>query len=226
MAYRQSRGDQFHTKPMCALDTCSVERWLILAEYIDRNPITEPIYTPDWDVLIFQNLPEACATFLAGDGSSSMVGLPGNPNFWQNIHLLVNRRPLDVFKEVFTRNLVGCSTWLCDMYLWTEAITSSDLKIANLNVVESGSYFCPAITYDPGRYTGNDVFQHVPPQNEGEATGPVPSPKVIKWIHGRPHFLLRSTGEPIRANVVHCWGPLKDRTGELLADAIRGRHDA
>jgi hypothetical protein len=203
----------------------SLNRWLVLLDYMEKNTSDEPIYAPDWDVLVFQDLNVALEPFMELPAASLRVGIVGFDNYWQNVHMVKNTEPLKIFlRTVYDLLKKGCNN-LHDMGCWTEAVNKGCLQMTDMNKVVNGSYFDPAITYDPGRYHGKDVFQHEQPKNEMEATGHIPSMKVVKWVSGKPYFVLKDTGELVKANTIHCWGPLKGSTAKVLADAVNGRND-
>ena len=180
------------------LNFFSIARWFTVLS-IARTFSSKrwPIFIADWDMLIFARLQESLAPFLDFD-----IGRTVNHPNAGDASAAYYIRSVDVL-EAFCSEL----QWLAnndsplligiqDMSAWSLVAHKRNLKVADLTEIQNGS------TFDHNIHAGDGIYVM-----DGRA-------KQITWRDGVPFFKLLS-GEPVRANVVHCWGSYKNREWEL-----------
>jgi hypothetical protein len=182
------------------LNFSSIARWFLLCDQMWAGNIEPPVFTPDWDVLIFSDLREACAPFLKYDFASC---------FFENgrivAPMLINSiLPLESFCQVALLK----QEWTehdHDMVFWDTVHKDrrSTWSVGNLSLPADDTVF------DPGMHQQVPGFALATEANES---------KRLVWKDHKPHFVTPQ-GKLVRAHTIHCWGSYKNRTAELLGRA-------
>lgn len=179
----------------------SICRWFVLQEYLKSKTLDAfPVLCLDWDVLVFINLVEAYAPFCGFDFTHSVID--GHESAAYGIN---NRKSLDSFCDMILRMCEPGATSMNDMndmMAWKLNRIQGNLTAGNLYEEINGSVFDHNVCLFGNRFA--------------DAGGA----KKIVWKSGIPHFLDRSTGRPIKANTIHCWGSFKSRTSEMKKHAM------
>jgi hypothetical protein len=172
----------------------SYVRWFAIRDLMKRSGLDYPVFTPDWDLMIFQNVAEACKPF------SMWECLLGGSAYY-----IRHAGVLDEFCEAAMRALrFREHAHPTDMTIWQRLGINKYL----IRRPEHGALFDINIHLKQGCQldAGADKFN-------GR------SPKKIYWIDGRPHFMDLASAELVKANCIHCWGSFKEKTGELAGKA-------
>lgn len=176
-----------------------ISRWAAIYDFMRLNKLDEPIFSADWDVLIFQNLNDACAPFVEFD-VNDMGRTFSEP--YEVKHFALIKEYIDHVAAYYKpgpdpmKNMNGMATWARFLD------DRPDVHCGNLNQVMNDSIF------DRNIHCDTDIF-------EGDGCN-----KRIYWIDKKPHFKRLADGKMIRANILHCWGDYKEKTAQLLQQSI------
>lgn len=181
-----------------------ISRWATIFDYCAKHNINEPIFSADWDVLVMDDLNVTYAPFAACDvtwmgfGGSEPYGVKHYQIIKEFIEFCINeirngKRNMTIMAA--DRSYNGMDAWA----RFSEA--RKDLLFGSLNQIVNDSIFDRNIQCDL------DIFE------------PDGASKRIYWQDGKPYFKLLINGKLIKANILHCWGEYKKRTGELIQKA-------
>lgn len=176
-----------------------ISRWAAIYDFMRVNKLDGPIFSADWDVLIFQNLNECYQPFINFDvthmglGWSEPYGVKHPEIIKEYLDHISNRA---AHEPTLTNTLNGMSAW--GHFLWLRA----DLNCGNLNQIVNDSIF------DRNIHCDTDTF-------EGDGSN-----KRIFWIDKKPYFKRIADEKMIRANIIHCWGDYKDKTDQVLEQSL------
>lgn len=181
-----------------------ISRWATIYDYCCAHDMNEPIFSADWDVMIFDDLNRTHAPFASYDvtwmglGGSEPYGVKHYQTIKKFIEFCVNE--IRAGKRNFTimagdRSFNGMDAWA------RFSLAHPTLTFGDLNQVVNDSIF------DRNIQTDTHLFE------------PDGNCKKIYWQNGQPYFKNISNGKMIKANIIHCWGEYKKRTHELLTQA-------
>jgi hypothetical protein len=183
----------------------SVYRWLAISALMKLGNIHCPVFTPDWDCMIFSDIEKACAPFLTFDFGTSFF----ENNRIVSPGLVNNREAIDDFCDIVHAK----TSWGehdNDMSLWQAVrdLHPGKYRIANMAApVENGEF--GKCVFDCGMH---QIVESCPVKTNAHGV------KIIEWNNRKPYF--RMTDESlIRAHLIHCWGSYKKKTGQLLEKA-------
>lgn len=199
--------------PGGGLGSLSIQRWLVLADYMEASRAPFPVFSPDWDVMFFQDLVKAYAPFMRYEWTK--MGQPANGTAAYSMNsmepLIRCRQALEQLK---TSPGSGWEDRLIrnDMSLWNVVGSEKPEAVGDLDQIIDGSTFDWSPAMDV-----RDVFVKDSIYN-------MPTKKVV-WKNGKPHYVLKATGELVRLNIMHCWCWFKPQMKSILDCAKRGRTD-
>lgn len=191
---------------ICGVNYASIYRWLAIRAVMVTRDIQCPVFTPDWDCMIFSDIESACAPFSTCDFGTS---------FFENNRIvspgLVNNPAAisDFVKLVHTKTSWGEND--NDMCLWQSVRDSNPGKYRIENMaapIENGEF--GKCVFDCGMH---QIVESCPVKVTKDGS------KIIEWNNQKPYFRMNDDSL-IRAHLIHCWGSYKSKTGELLKQAI------
>lgn len=189
-------------KPMTAeLNTMSQFRWVAAAHVIDKLELEGPYFIPDWDVVVFSDLNQACAELVKLPVSVSMECDTAR----SAAYIVNNFKTLKQYCEFMNHAIENVPYGQAqdsynDMGLWVHFIDRERLPFGNVASIVNNGAFDHNIHCGKGKY----VF-------DGET-------KRIIWSNKNPYFQLLD-GTLIKAHSIHCWGNYKHREHELCVKA-------
>jgi hypothetical protein len=208
---------KFGNDPLAWIRGHSLMRWFCIGMFCQDQGIDTPIFAPDWDMLIFQDMREAEARMDCYDFSVGLAALhikhPSLLMMFYGMAMECVREGKEAFPDVehAARRRTGNATW-SDMEIWEVLRSRVGLKKVTVTEVKGGSVF-------------DDIIQVLPGESELEldetdvhAFSKRVSKRIV-WEGGRPHFVIKDSGRLVKANTIHCWGNYKMRTAELLKKA-------
>jgi len=172
-----------------------MNRWLIMSQYVKDAGITGPLFTPDWDVLIFRDLHESYPHFC--HVPITIYGCVYHVN--DHAFFAEYERAL---REALSDNENSPEPFN-DMNLWER------IGLRKLILTRPVNGFLV------------DVNMHVPQgcvMTDEIMWQDKPS-KKLEWINKKPHVIAKDTQELVKVVSIHCWGAYKNMTSELLQKA-------
>lgn len=175
----------------------SIWRWFVLRDLCNTQKITFPIFTCDWDMLIFRNMVKAYEPFLGYEICRSCDG----KGAWAEAYGINSQGLLNEFCYFIQYVIMAMPELLKDngdMHAWDLFTKQQTLKTADLFEIVNNSVF------DHNIHCGEERFVM-----EGNT-------KRIHFENGVPYFTRLTDNAPIAANLIHCWGDYKTKTRELV----------
>lgn len=185
----------------------SLTRWIVVKELAASGRATFPIFTADWDMMLFSDLKAACQPFLQYDFSVT-VNHPNDADV-SAAYLITRIEPLVIFQSNLERVLYGDDTIAKEEY----AKYAQDM--GEWQKVFSTKQFTRGVM---SRNVNGGTFDHnIECPGDGlEMEGPA---KRIYWQGQTPFFRRVDNGEYVKAHCIHCWGSHKNREVELAGNA-------
>lgn len=182
-------------------------RWLAISRFVKKNSILGTIVVFDWDFLLFSNLTEALEPFSAFPlCNSKEVDSSWNAAWVIRDQALLHDFIPFTFESIRKRQCGDECVQYNDMAMWNLFIYTHQIPHGNLSDIKNNSVFDHNLHCGHGKY-----------ECDGMA-------KKITWKDKRPYFTLLD-GTMIKAHTIHCWGPSKGKTSELITLSGIGNHD-
>ncbi len=186
--------------------SCGLTRWFVLRELLRRGEISLPVFTPDWDFLIFRNLRDAHSAFRAHDFAVSVLRQrEEEESRLRTAPYWINRlEPLEAYCDLVTSMLRVNSPFLPkmnDMCVWLQNAELNNWHVGDTYTIHDGTVFDHHMMTDEGKF-----------ESEGDS-------HRIEWSDGLPYLTTTLGRKRVMANTLHCWGKWKLLTGQLLQAA-------
>ena len=190
-------------------------RWFCVCFFCQDHGITGPVFAPDWDTLIFQDMVVAESRLGDYDYSVALNAQHvSHPSvlasfYWMAIQCVKRGKGAFRYIKHEPNRQTGTPTW-SDMEIWEVLRARLGLSSVPVGEVRDNTVF-------------DDIIQVFPDETQfelDESDLHIYSGRVSKrvvWEQNKPHFILN--GNLVKANTIHCWGNYRVRTAELLERA-------
>ena len=185
----------------------AVKRWVIIEAYCRRHRVTTPIFSCDWDLLIFENLQTHFAKLKSNEYDFGHCVDRRYPEGLTSAPCLVNNH--QCIKVYCQTVLAMCQLahpckriqW-ADMSWWNRLREYAD----SWKVFNAGQETDDAIL-DPNINLDTDIYE----DEDGR--------KKVVFVDKKPHFVRKQDRQHVNAVGVHCFMAYKERTGELMSQS-------
>jgi hypothetical protein len=187
----------------------TITRWLILADYVEKSKIKEPIFTCDHDVISFADWTKEGYRYKDADYTYSLVD---NFHYSACEGFVNNANVLRAFSEFIIKYFQDgrhpAGHEMNDMHAWRKfSVANPKFKWANTIDVVDGAIMDRNVA---------DIYRNY--ENDGKT-------KLITFEDGRAYCLDTKTGNRVRFLSLHCWGPWKNRMQYLVDCAERSKRE-
>lgn len=184
----------------------AILRWYVMREYIKAHNVTEPIVNCDWDMLVFQNLPDSLSKWnINSYDLADCFFSEGHPPVVNSAPYVVNNlEAIGMFCDLVTAVINAAAPILgpgagSDMgwWYWTRRVGG----YSNVNLAQE---------FDDEFFDGNiscdlDVYM-----DDGHSN------KKVTMQNGKPFFTRRKDSALIKALCLHCFCGYRDHTEQFI----------
>lgn len=183
----------------------STYRWFAISEYIRAHDITEPIFSCDWDLMIFENLWEffekkghethdygICIDKVQNHGAQSA------PYMVRNLDAIRYFCDLMLMQFMYWPPLMNNHCW-ADQVWWAKIPPITSYTYFDMNFERDDKIF------DMNIALKEDAYEHS-----------VEGSKEIVWQDSRPHFIRTKDKSLVRCVGLHCFMAVKETMPAML----------